>query len=173
MRSVVASHGPGSNPRGPNKTLEEISRHDIAGALPERRPAGGGATRKIARQPRTTSRQARRTAAPTAALSAQPSSHHHRPACCSSGRDVAQPVRITSPIKRAAAAGLHRETTPILGATKRPPRTISAHPGARDQRPANAQPRAKTTRTSTTMRGQRAWNRAISARWGAAVRGGA
>ncbi|KZV06711.1 hypothetical protein F511_45807 [Dorcoceras hygrometricum] len=26
---------------GPNQTLEEISRHDIAGASPERRPAGG------------------------------------------------------------------------------------------------------------------------------------
>ncbi|KZV23909.1 hypothetical protein F511_19312 [Dorcoceras hygrometricum] len=27
IRSVVASHGPGSNPRGPNKALEEINRH--------------------------------------------------------------------------------------------------------------------------------------------------
>ncbi|KZV49950.1 hypothetical protein F511_35796 [Dorcoceras hygrometricum] len=45
-----------------------------------------------------------------------------------SGRGVARPARITSPIQRAAAAVLHRETTPIIGATKRPPRTISAQP---------------------------------------------
>ncbi|KZV28052.1 patatin-like protein 2 [Dorcoceras hygrometricum] len=65
-----------------------------------------------------------------------------------SGRGVARPARIMPPIQRAAAAVLHRETTPIIGATKRPPRTISAQPGARDQRPANAQPCAKTARTS-------------------------
>ncbi|KZV16265.1 hypothetical protein F511_16071 [Dorcoceras hygrometricum] len=59
MRSVVASHGPGSNPRGPNQTLEEFSRHDIAGASSERRPP----PRKISRRQRTTPRQARRTAA--------------------------------------------------------------------------------------------------------------
>ncbi|KZV55758.1 hypothetical protein F511_21254 [Dorcoceras hygrometricum] len=58
MRSVVASHGPGSNPRGPNQTLEEISRHDIAGASPERRPAGGAATTKLAAAARATTRQA-------------------------------------------------------------------------------------------------------------------
>ncbi|KZV40351.1 hypothetical protein F511_44393 [Dorcoceras hygrometricum] len=39
MRSVVASHGPGSNPRGPNQTLEEI--RPAVTTSPERRPAGG------------------------------------------------------------------------------------------------------------------------------------
>ncbi|KZV29790.1 hypothetical protein F511_13869 [Dorcoceras hygrometricum] len=47
MRSVVASHGPGSNPRGPNQTLEEFrpavttspeTRRSIAGAAAGRRP---------------------------------------------------------------------------------------------------------------------------------------
>ncbi|KZV24519.1 hypothetical protein F511_17927 [Dorcoceras hygrometricum] len=36
MRSVVASHGPGSNPRGPNQTLEEF--RPAVTTSPERRP---------------------------------------------------------------------------------------------------------------------------------------
>ncbi|KZV39425.1 hypothetical protein F511_31269 [Dorcoceras hygrometricum] len=51
MRSVVASHGPGSNPR------EEISRHDIAEASPERRPAGAAATTKLSATACETPRQ--------------------------------------------------------------------------------------------------------------------
>ncbi|KZV16776.1 hypothetical protein F511_17352 [Dorcoceras hygrometricum] len=39
MRSVVASHGPGSNPRGPNQTLEEI--RPAVTTSPETRRSGG------------------------------------------------------------------------------------------------------------------------------------
>ncbi|KZV33224.1 hypothetical protein F511_44267 [Dorcoceras hygrometricum] len=70
---------------GPNQTLEEFSRHDIAGASPERRPTGGGATRKIARQPRETSRQARRTAA-------RNSSHVARPVAAQISRPSQKPA---------------------------------------------------------------------------------
>ncbi|KZV48303.1 Kinase-like protein [Dorcoceras hygrometricum] len=62
MRSVVASHGPGSNPRGPNKTLEEFSRHGIAGGA----GAAGGRHHEITRAARA------HAAATSAAL------HRHR-----------------------------------------------------------------------------------------------
>ncbi|KZV44995.1 hypothetical protein F511_26552 [Dorcoceras hygrometricum] len=106
MRSVVANHGPGSNPR--RKLAVASYRRDVG-----RRPHGGG-HRHIARGTRP------RAAVPSAAHVAP--SHRAK-----SGHDVAQPVRIPSPIQRVRSAAIISAT---ICTEQRPPCAISTQPGA-------------------------------------------
>ncbi|KZV56122.1 AAA-type ATPase [Dorcoceras hygrometricum] len=136
MRSVVASHGPGSNPRGPNQTLEEISRHDIVGASSERRPAGGPATTKSrAPQGRTAAR-----------ITAQPCAH---PTACITSTSAAH--RRPASDNRAASArsqgGRHRRNAAGSGAS---PVQLSAASAL----PRRATKRGQRASSSRAMRGQ-------------------
>ncbi|KZV26251.1 hypothetical protein F511_19827 [Dorcoceras hygrometricum] len=139
MRSVVASHGPGSNPRGPkilkfqnrpkrarhrisarklhglpetgpNQTLEEISRHDIVGASPERRPAAAPPPRKT----RGGSARRRTQTAPSHhATSAREVAHHVQPAS-HAACDIQRCQRVHSIDSRPATiarSGDHRAAT--------------------------------------------------------------
>ncbi|KZV45908.1 hypothetical protein F511_27692 [Dorcoceras hygrometricum] len=79
---------------GPNQTLEEISRHDIARASPERRPPAAAPPRKIARGTKAT--LGRSIAHRLASHVASPCAHHSTTA-----QQGAQP-----------AADLHRDAAP-------------------------------------------------------------
>ncbi|KZV30806.1 hypothetical protein F511_33840 [Dorcoceras hygrometricum] len=206
MRSVVASHGPGSNPRGPkiskfqnrpkraryriparklhglpgtglNQTLEEISRHDIAGASSERRPTTAPPPQKSRRQ-RTTPRA-------TARLS---------------GVKLAQPVRTIIDQQRRNTRVGHGATSSHHNASKRATprdqrpstsrqscgqRTAVARPAriARARKCGNSRPphaqrlRVVQLHIPAAMRGQRAWLsrahvRAAGGRGAAACGGG-
>ncbi|KZV28168.1 ruvB-like protein 1 [Dorcoceras hygrometricum] len=96
---------------GPNQTLEEISRHDIAGASPERRPAGGRHQQKFAATGRDP-RQARRTAARNSSPIAQPSRRKRRPASfTSSGHGAHHRVLRPSATEQRAARNVRPART--------------------------------------------------------------
>ncbi|KZV24186.1 ankyrin-3 [Dorcoceras hygrometricum] len=167
MRSVVASRGPGSNPRGSkilkfqnrpkrarygisarklhglpgtglNQTLEEFSRHDIAGASPEWRPAGGAATTKNSQRQRATPHQARRTAARNSA----PSDH----------RAPRKPRPVAAASEKCAASALPRRAT-MRGQRSRSKRYTAQHRTTGGDTPSAIM--RWTGQRSRAMRGQR------------------
>ncbi|KZV32181.1 hypothetical protein F511_17006 [Dorcoceras hygrometricum] len=189
MRSVVANHGPGSNPRGPKiskfqnrpkrvryriparklhglpgtgpkKTLEEVSRHEIAGASPERRPAAAPPPRKISRRQRTTPRQALRTVA-------RNNAPQQRGACATSAQEaVNQHATVRLPVRENLQFTAARRTK--QRPTLRPRRPTSAH-ASRRSRASSARPAAihravvsRMMRDITTLLATRAWLRPVS-----------
>ncbi|KZV43220.1 hypothetical protein F511_39278 [Dorcoceras hygrometricum] len=171
MRSVVASHGPGSNPRGPNQTLEEISRHDIAGASTERRPSQ---RKTCAAQKATHGRDKRGSASPMAAHGNAPLASLSRNQCAKGQKAVGQRVQQFAQHHRPPCA-FHRggsscnDASARRGATAcaewRPPLGIESRPARNEVHAAAGHGRPPC---AASMASRALWR----ARWAAARGGG-
>ncbi|KZV48038.1 hypothetical protein F511_26449 [Dorcoceras hygrometricum] len=136
MRSVVASHGPGSNPRGPNQTLEEI--RPAVTTSPETRRSGG----RPAAATSNYSRAARAHAAETSARPALASSRNER----ATGVDQAAPsiANVAQPVAQPASPIVDQQPSTLRHscgqrtAAARPARIARARKGG-NSRPPHAQ----------------------------------
>ncbi|KZV14090.1 hypothetical protein F511_44405 [Dorcoceras hygrometricum] len=126
---------------GPNKTLEEISRHDITGASPERRPPAAAPPRNHAHRKGARERMAAR-------ITAQPCTH---PAACIASTSAAhrRPASDNRVASARSQGGHHRRNAAGSGAS---PAQLSAASAL----PHRATKRGQRASSSRAMRGHHA-----------------